>query len=152
MAIDRILVAVDGSGHSKRAVDVAGDLSLHYGAEVIVLHVVVGGLPRIPADVAAYERYEHTHLTERDLLETSGEEIVENADKQLRDSGVSDVTTRVEVGHPAQVIVEFADSVLGPDDVIVMGRRGLSNLPAMVLGSTSQKVSHLVDRTVITVK
>jgi nucleotide-binding universal stress UspA family protein len=152
MSIERILVPVDGSSHSKRAVDVAGDLALHYGAEVIALHVVHGGIPRVPKDVAAYERYEHVHLTQRELLTSSGEEIVEQAEKQLRDCGVLDVSTRVDVGHPAQAIVDFVAAELGPEDVIVMGRRGLSNLPAVFLGSTSQKVAHLIDRTIVTVK
>ena len=117
-----------------------------------MLHVVQGGVPRVPADVAAFERFERVHLSEKDLLAASGEEIVEMADKRLRDVGVPSVTTIVDVGHPAQVIVEYSVHQLGADDVIVMGRRGLSNLPAIVLGSTSQKVAHLVDRTIITVK
>ena len=76
----------------------------------------------------------------------------EQAEKQLRDCGVLDVSTRVDVGHPAQAIVDFVAAELGPEDVIVMGRRGLSNLPAVFLGSTSQKVAHLIDRTIVTVK
>jgi nucleotide-binding universal stress UspA family protein len=36
---DKILVPVDGSRASSRAVHVAADLASRYGAEVIVLHV-----------------------------------------------------------------------------------------------------------------
>ncbi len=35
---DKLLVAVDGSSHSDRAVDLAGDMAGHYGSEVILLH------------------------------------------------------------------------------------------------------------------
>lgn len=152
MAIEKILVPVDGSSHSDRAVVFAGDLALHYGAAVVVLHVVHGSPPRLPEDVAAYARVEHLHLTPRDLRATAGRDILERAEKRLRDDGVPSVVTHAEAGHPAQSIIEFAAEELGPDDVIVMGRRGLSNLPALFLGSVSQKVAHHVDRTVVTVK
>lgn len=152
MAIEKILVPVDGSEHSDRAVAFAGDLALHHGADVVVLHVVHGGAPRLPDDVATYARVEHLNLTPRDLRLTAGRGILDRAEKRLRDDGVPGVATHAEVGHPAQVIIEFARDELGPEDVIVMGRRGLSNLPALFLGSVSQKVAHNVDRTVVTVK
>jgi nucleotide-binding universal stress UspA family protein len=36
---DRILLAVDGSEHSEKAVPVAKDLALRYGAALTVVHV-----------------------------------------------------------------------------------------------------------------
>ena len=39
--IDTILVATDGSDRARKAVDLAGDLAIRYGAKVNVVHVLL---------------------------------------------------------------------------------------------------------------
>ena len=58
--------------------------------------------------------------------------------------------TRVEVGQPANRIVEVAREL--DADMIVLGSRGLGNIGSLLLGSTSQKVAHLAPCTVVTVR
>ncbi|MGI9462359.1 MAG: universal stress protein, partial [Aestuariivirgaceae bacterium] len=41
--IKKILVPVDGSPHSVKAVELASDLASKYGAEIILLHVLLRG-------------------------------------------------------------------------------------------------------------
>ena len=48
----KIVVAVDGSAHAKRAVDCAADVANKYGAELILLHVVEStGPARMPPEL-----------------------------------------------------------------------------------------------------
>ena len=63
-------------------------------------------------------------------------------------NGVKDVETAVEPGDPAQLIIERSKDF----DVIVMGRRGLGPIGALLQGSVSQKVNQLADAPCLTVK
>jgi len=146
-----ILVPVDGSEHAERAIDIAGDLAQRYGAKVTLLHALthVGGY-QVPKELKAFERIEHMRVTEHDLIESIGQEILAKAEKRTRDHGVKDCTTLLETGDPARLI---ADTVTGEGaDLIVMGRRGLGDLGGLLLGSVTHKVSQAVDCCCLTVK
>ena len=41
--IKKILVPVDGSAHSIKAAELASDLAAKYGAEILLLHVLLRG-------------------------------------------------------------------------------------------------------------
>ena len=41
--IKKILVPVDGSAHSVKAAELASDLAVKYGAEIVLLHVLLRG-------------------------------------------------------------------------------------------------------------
>ncbi len=64
---DKIMVPVDGSGASSRAVHVAADLASRYGAEVIVLHV-----------------HEHEYLYGVDAAPEKLDEAVDLVDRHVR--------------------------------------------------------------------
>jgi nucleotide-binding universal stress UspA family protein len=57
--MERILVGVDGSAPSLRAVDFAADLASKYNAELIVLAVVPHFSPEVDPAVEEYARLEH---------------------------------------------------------------------------------------------
>ncbi len=67
---------------------------------------------------------------------------------QVHANGVEDVEAVVEPGDPATVIIERSKHF----DIIVMGRRGLGPLGALLQGSVSQKVNQLADAACLTVK
>lgn len=152
MPFRNLLVAVDGSEHSLRACDLAGDLAAHYSSSVTLLHVIHGPTGSLPTGIAEYERLEHVHISERDILEAAGERILTIAEQRLRDAGAEDVKTLLETGRPAEFIIEYSKTRLFPGDAIVLGRRGLGDLAALVLGSVSHRVAHRADSTVITVE
>lgn len=134
----KILLAVDGSEPSTRAVEVCKDLALSQGAEVIVLHVKEHDRGR----GFGYE------------LETREEasEIVDSAVRTLKDAGVS---ARGELffalyGHAAREILSHAHDE--KVDVIAMGSRGLSDLAGLVVGSVAHKVLHLAQTPVLIVR
>lgn len=72
---EKIVLAVDGSEHSKRAVPVAADLAQKYGGEVIAVHVREREVSR--AGAVDFETTEE------------GQRIVDEAVRALKDVGAS---------------------------------------------------------------
>jgi len=147
--VDHILVAVDGSTHGDRALAFACDLAIKYEAEMTVLNVV-SYASTVPLALGAYAELEGLYAESRSVLQEAGDKIVTNAAEQAARLGVQNVTAVVELGSPAQAICDTADAIGA--DVIVMGRRGLSDFTGFFLGSISHKVAHSADCTVVTVK
>ena len=146
-----ILVPLDGSTHSQNALEKAADLALHYKARVSILHVITDVLrSRVPDELRDYATMEHVQVTENDMLLAVARKLVETAELQLRELGLSDMTLSIDTGNVASKIVEFSQE--NDVDLIVMGRRGLGDLSGLLLGSVSHKVCHLADCACLTVK
>jgi nucleotide-binding universal stress UspA family protein len=134
---ETLVVAVDNSPESDRAVELARDLALMSSGAIQLVHVVehvmaagrAGGF-----DVEEHEDVAQALSREVDVLSQAGVE-----------HSVSVV--HAPVGHVAKEIV--ADAENSSADVIVMGSRGLSAVGAAVLGSTAYKVLHLSKRPVL---
>jgi len=145
-----ILVAVDGSDHSLRAVDMAADLAAQYEVRLAVLLVKQGiGAGQIPLDAMAFDQLEHLYQTESSLLDTASRRIADEAGEQARRAGAPNVEVFVDSGDPAPTIVSMAKEVGA--DLIVMGRRGRGDFGGLFLGSVSHKVGHLAECAVLTV-
>ena len=135
-----ILVAVDQSDQSDRAVAAARDLAQLSGGVVHVVHVRGKEVVRAKFG-ASFE------------LETS-EEVDALLAKEIAVLREADVKVTARVVHgpqqdTARAIVEVADEISA--DVIVMGSRGLSTFGALVVGSTTFKVLHAAKRPVLVV-
>lgn len=135
---ERILLAVDGSEHSYRAVPVAADLARRYEGDVIVLHVREHELTW-GADIDIETDLEAVTLVD-DIVRLLKEDEV----------NVSGDVIRVPIGNTARAIVDVAsrDRV----DLIVMGTRGLSEWGRLLLGSVADKVLHLAECLVLVVR
>ncbi len=139
-----IIVAVDGSDEAGRAVDWAAHLAQCDDVPLTVVHVMTrAGSHRVPSGTEEYERIEHIHLTEHDLLRSAAERIVQRAASRAEQAGAPKVDTTVLVGDPATMLAAEAED-LGAN-LVVMGSRGLSNVPGMLLGSVSHRMLHLLD-------
>jgi len=137
---DKILVAVDHSEASDRALDAARDLALLSQGEVWVLHLR-------EREVAVKTG---VSLTDESMDEASA--AVAAAVDKLTAAGVKahgDVGTTL-FGYAARNIVD--DAKEHDVDVIVMGSRGRGDLAGLILGSTAHKVIHLADRPVLIVR
>lgn len=147
-----ILVAVDGSEHAQRAIQWAVDLAQCHDAPLSLVHVMRWtGSNRVPRELEEFERIEHVRITERDLLESAAAKILDAAKAAATDAGVGEVATFLRNGDPASEIIGVADEVGA--DLVVMGSRGLSDLPGLVLGSVSHRVVHAAEgRAVLTVR
>ena len=147
----RILLAIDGSEHSDRAAELAGELSAAFGARVNVMHVVPE-MDVLPARLHAYThdftQLERAYIVRRDLLETAGKEMVSAAAEAVRQRGGEVSSEDVMFGRPDHMIASKADQA--DVDFIVMGRRGLGEVKTLFMGSVSTKVGQLSDRTLIT--
>jgi len=147
--VSHVLVAVDGSDHSDRALEFAADFSVRYDADLTILNVV-SYASTVPLSLGAYAELEGLYAESRSILESAGNEIVSKAAERARAVGVSQVATTVDLGSPAKLICDTAQKI--DADVVVMGRRGLGDLSGFFLGSVSHRVAHSADTTVITVK
>jgi nucleotide-binding universal stress UspA family protein len=149
--ITKILVPVDGSPHADTAVEWASALSAKFDAPLLLLHVIARwGTELSPAELRPLADVERTPVTEWDVLESLGRRIADAAAERARTRGATRIETTVELGDPAQTILEQAKT--HGADLIVMGRRGLGPLPGLFLGSVSTKVLHLADCACLTVK
>jgi nucleotide-binding universal stress UspA family protein len=148
----KVLVAIDGSEHGWKALDLAADMAEQQGARLIVLHVV----PFEPMAEAlrAFAAAEHVPLAEEEArfryARTLGDHLTRSAEARVRGKGLTDVVARTVEGKPSGQILEVARSE--GVDMIVMGSRGLSDARALFLGSVSHKVTNHAECTCVTVK
>lgn len=142
-----LLVAVDGSEHGKKALELASYLAAQDDASLHILHVpevlshdatLVWGIGAVSIEAGRQE------------LEEAGSKIIARAAEQARALGVKRVQTHVAQGEPARTIIRMAET-LGVE-AIVLGSRGLGNLAGLVMGSISHKVTHSAKCGVITVR
>ena len=146
----KILVPVDGSDHAMRAIEYAADISAKYDASLSLLHVMRRlGSDRVPEDLRELARVEHIEATEADVLKTAADRIMHGARDHAKSHGASVVQTVIRHGDPAKVIVAYCDE--SDVDLVVMGRRGLGDLAALLVGSVSHKVTHLTKCACMTV-
>ena len=140
-----ILVAVDGSPFAEKALKCAVDLTKKYGAKLIILHTV---LRRFYAVTPSEAGVLATTVFVKEM-EAEGQEIIKKAEDYAKSEGVNYVSRLVQ-GVPADEIVKSA-TVEGAD-LIVIGRRGLTEVRAFLLGSVSDKVSHHAKCPILIVK
>ena len=147
---EHLLVAVDGSKHSRRAIEAASGLALKLGSRLTILHVIAhAGDNRIPDDLKEFARVEHIQTDEAVILETVGNAIVDRAKQEAISKGVEAVETALLRGDAATEIIQFAAE--NDVDTIVMGRRGLGDFAGLLLGSVSHKVAQRSDLDCLTV-
>jgi nucleotide-binding universal stress UspA family protein len=81
--IHKILAAVDGSEHSAKAVEYAGDIALKYAGELFLIYVI--SKAEIPEDFLKYVEVERIDETPESLLFSMvADEVLKNAEKQAR--------------------------------------------------------------------
>ena len=136
---DRILLAVDNSEISERAVLAARDLAALSNGEVWVLHL----REREPGTKTMSMMDETTD--EANAAVTEALEVLTQAGVKAQ----GEVRNTI-YGYAAREIV--SDAKYHDADVIVMGSRGRGNLTGFILGSTAHKVIHLTDRPVLVIR
>ena len=172
--IEKILLATDGSIQARHALDTAIDLATKYGAELTIVHVLTHDHP--PAELKRMLKLEHLddpapihknpanstytavgrflrgEIEDQELRAISvlGEKIVKDATKKAKQAGIEEIYSEIREGDYANCILDVANS--SNTDLIVMGRRGLSDLKGFVTGSVSHKVSQRATCSVLTVK
>jgi len=153
----KILVAMDMSKISHRAFEQAFALAEVSGASLILLHVLSPEEEGSP-DIAALHSYvssggddtDAKHYQELwEAFSQKGLEMLRSRVETAKKAGVCADCIQ-EVGSPGKVICEFAKK--WDADLIVMGRRGISGLSELLLGSVSNYVIHHTCCSVLTVQ
>lgn len=142
----KILVPIDGSETSWRALEQARALAEKFNGELNIINVIQpynnAALLAVPLDQAT--------ITQGNTeLEKIGDKVLAMAkDKVIDFKGKVDFT--LEVGHPSERIIAIAKK--NGCDSIVIGSRGLSGIAEFFLGSVSSKVSQYSTIPVLIVK
>jgi nucleotide-binding universal stress UspA family protein len=144
----RILVPVDGSEHSLRAVDAAAELARKFGGSLLLLTVWRHHSP-LEASLSMV-RSGRSPVSPDAAMKAYAIETVEQAKARATEAGVEKVEGFVMRGQPAREIVAFAKQ--READAIVMGARGDGDVSGFLLGSVSHKVGGLSPVTCVLVK
>lgn len=132
-----IVLAVDGSESSDRALTYAGELAKQSGGRIVAVHIKELIAGRFAGPV---------HVDE--------DEIQAKIRQQVKDLSDAGVTIAVEMhstmtGGPAPVVAEAA--VRENADVIVTGTRGHTALAGVIVGSVAQRLLHVAPCPVLVV-
>jgi len=152
---DKILVAVDGSDYSKRAMGYAVELAEKFGSTITLIHVYSTVIPMIPvADaltsptVTAPASAAVAAKIAEDAKKL-GDRILEDAERVVKERGIP-VEMVLKEGDVVKEIV--AEAQKGGFNLIVIGHRGMSRLSELFLGSVSEGVGHKAPCPVMIVK
>jgi nucleotide-binding universal stress UspA family protein len=141
--IAKILVPVDFSEHSARALEMAIDLAKAFGAEIHLLHCYqVQPLSISPYGIVLPESFD------RDVRQAAERRADEWSTKVTLE-GI-EVEVSLSSRFPSLEISETASEIGA--DLIVMGTRGLSGIRHVLLGSVAERTLRLAPCPVLTVK
>ena len=146
--IGKVLVPVDGSEHSKVALEFACELCKKFEAELHLVHVVKDEAAE--REVMVLGTAHVTLPADPEKVQAAGRSVLEAAGEVARSHGCPPSASEAVAGSPAKQILAFADE--HAIDTLVMGSRGLSDVGGLLLGSVSHKVSHLARCTCIVVR
>ena len=142
----RIIVAVDGSSTSTRALRAAINLAIDQHAQLTIAHVVdlVADNVDSPYDLTDYEA----------SLRRSGEQVLKRATAMARKAGVEAKPRLLEV---QQVSDRSADEVVRAAkqwkaDLIVIGTHGRRGVSHLLLGSMAESVVRIAPTPVLLIR
>jgi nucleotide-binding universal stress UspA family protein len=121
----KVIIALDGSSNSMRAIECVGAIIGDSGSEIKLLHVIRSG----------YSEY----LKE---LEIRIESFFNSARNNLIKAGINseNITTKIITGAKSRAIAIYNESNQTKFDTIVVGRRGLSKAKSFFMGRVSNKI------------
>ncbi len=128
---NNILLAVDGSEYSHRAIEYAKSLTGRYEANLLLVHVFSH-----TSDLLGYKDFEKLYAKRK----SAGQAVLDRA-KKILGSTTFKVHEELMEGSEAEAILTEAENHRA--DLIVMGTRGFGAVKGMLVGSVSRKVIHL---------
>lgn len=128
-----ILVPIDGSATSERAIEEALRLGQQQGAQLELVHVL--------ADIRLMEANSYINYAEmKETMKNSGRKILAKAQTVVQEAGIAADTKLLEANGEriANVIIEEARR--WPADLIVIGTHGRSGFSRVLFGSVAEGV------------
>jgi nucleotide-binding universal stress UspA family protein len=132
-----VLVGVDGSDASNRAVTLARERAEDLDAEIVLAHVI----PWSPYSFTTPEENEQRHKRRQEELTAAREQILEPAAAMVGDAVPCTMIARH--GHPSELLCSLArehDAVR-----ILVGRTGESRLRTALFGSVPSQLIQIAD-------
>ena len=160
--ITKILVGVDGSKNSEKALDHALEIADKFSASVLILNVfqpppetgyrtnMSSQFPAsgYPQDTIDDQPNMSTFI--KDLRKVHEAVLSNAAERAIKLKPKLEITTELKEGNtPSQIIRTAAN---GGFDLIVVGHMGESEIKEFLLGSTSERVVHQARCAVLIVK
>lgn len=143
-----ILVSVDGSEPSQRALETGAQMAAAQGDPLYLLYVIRD--MQFPQALSRMAEVERLVGTRSDVLSFVANKILKQAKSDARKLGAKTIETLTREGDPAtQITATASEKGVG---VIVMGTRGLSGVTSAFLGSVSRKVSNMAEQNVLIVR
>jgi nucleotide-binding universal stress UspA family protein len=139
----KILVPVDFSPHSARALEIASELARKFGGRLHLLHCYHINIGTIsPYGLAIPETFD------RDIRDAALKQTEALRDK-VKAQGIP-VDAEVSPMFPSEAIASTAERIGA--DLVVMGTRGLSGVKHVLLGSVAERTVRIAPCPVLTVK
>jgi len=141
---EKILVPLDGSEHSSRALEIAIQIAKKFDGQITLLHVYAVGVRPIvmsepttltPPSIPIMASADFSKVVE--AARKAGNTILTNGANKVKAEGVH-TETLLREGHTVQEVLETAKD--GKFNLIVMGARGVSKIREILLGSVSDGV------------
>ena len=138
-----ILVPIDFSDSSQKALGVATDMASRLGAALLLVHIVPA-IPDLPQGVSIFK----DGVYDNELHETASKQLWELAARENKNLNVrTEVGTANDVGMELVRIAEH-DNV----DMIVIATHGMSGWRRIAFGSVAQKVVEQADCPVLVLR
>lgn len=145
LQIQRILVPIDFSEHSTRALAHAREIAASHGARLDLLHVIEE--PVFPSFNTLGAAVYGKPVGLRQMVQAALEELVEERGEPDVEAGFG---YHVPRGRVAEEIAQFAKE--HDIDLIVMASHGLTGLQQLMLGSIAERVVRAASCPVLVVK
>ena len=128
----RILIPVDGSPTSERAIEEAVQFAHQQGAQVEVIMII--------EDLLYFEDNGVNYAALLNIVKSNNEKILATAEQKFQQAGIAVVSKLLEAKGEriANTIVTEAKSFQA--DLIIIGTHGRSGFSRMVLGSVAEAV------------
>ncbi len=135
----KILVPIDGSSYSEKALKRACDFVEAFGSEIILIYVVEKSIP-----INLLDRKEYL-----EILQKFGTKILDKSKRTLSKRGIP-AKTFLKEGNIVNEIEKVAKKE--KCNLIIVGNKGLGSVARFLLGSISNKISQLSLCSVLIVK
>lgn len=151
-----ILVAVDGSEHSNKALNYGMELAEKFGGKITLVNVYSSAVPMTASmDTLATPPTISPHSSPAiaakivEEAQLRGKRILEEAEQTVRQRGIAVEKVLREGDAVKEIVTMVQDRKF---DLVVVGHRGLGRLRELLLGGVSEGVSHKAPCPVLIVK
>lgn len=149
--IQTILVPLDGSKFSIRALNYAINLAKFTGSKITGLFVISSDVSPMPLDELFDPLSSIEPLGYKAKMTRYGQKILEQAEDRCLQNNIKFVKS-MSFGNPGNYVVNYAEDKKNKIEMIIMGSRGQGHVGEMLLGSVSYNVVHKSKKPVMIVK